>query len=955
MHKIVSFKGITRSGDNLVASDGECMELINMRMRDGAMEVMAPPLEVAAFACKYKAMFYHNMANTYMCVTADSGAVHLYDEQFKPKGDGDAVLLSSATGVERIEFIGNVAALITDCTTFYILYENGEYIELGERPPMPHLEIATSSVIHCIESDKAYYPGNKRYDENSEYWCDVSKGYYDECLAKLHEKGYYVDRALFRYAFRMYDGNYLYCSPVMYVHDRSEIEGVTRDKGNFAVTLEMPAAPISGNKTKHTAKVLGFKPEFRFSDFNLGAWEKLVLSVDIFSTGSLYGHKVSAVGGEVIIENENVRSSISDGCDIYVAKENSEIWSDVAGNKLFYKVAEYSNTGLCVDYLEDVSPDKLHLSTLLQCDVDSLVGRSADYTYLFNGRLHLASLREKLFAGYEPFAYMATAMECVKVPAAIYTTISTTQGTAVARRCYDGDFCLGKKDGKYYLSPYLMYPDSRAKEMRIVVEIDGVKRMHAFPLKQHTTQNIAYFICTEGGSIGVNFTGHLQSGGTPFAFFTDDIKSYLHYTPGVYEFVYNAETLSWYHNGELAFSTVEGVKLFYCYGELTDGDRVTAELFATGEETERNARICDNEINSSWIAVDGDYDEEEQNVVEIRGNVLKVSEVDNPFLFPAKQTYTPSQSKIVAVCSNTVALSQGQFGQHPLYVFCSDGIWAMAVDGSASVAYTVCSPLSREVCTNAKSICSIDSGVVFVTRKGVLLLQGGGVTHLSSHLDGVDKGDGVVEPSVQRIANIVGIGSGLSNERIDEYLSDAMIGFNYSSREIIVKNSNYPFAYICSLNSGAWGKYMCSFYAFVNSYPDLLAISDAGGGSAVYTLDDRRKASNRILLVTRPMPWGTKMYKRIMQLLLHASVTPSPSGGSFTGIACYLLCSNDGVNFKLVSGGERRRAFADMQFGYLPTQSYRYFSVAIVGDIYNNSRIIALEIMLDTAWNNRLR
>ena len=37
MHKIFSFKGVTRKSDNLLAGDGECIAAVNVRAKDGVM------------------------------------------------------------------------------------------------------------------------------------------------------------------------------------------------------------------------------------------------------------------------------------------------------------------------------------------------------------------------------------------------------------------------------------------------------------------------------------------------------------------------------------------------------------------------------------------------------------------------------------------------------------------------------------------------------------------------------------------------------------------------------------------------------------------------------------------------------------------------------------------------------------------------------------------------------
>lgn len=71
----------------------------------------------------------------------------------------------------------------------------------------------------------------------------------------------------------------------------------------------------------------------------------------------------------------------------------------------------------------------------------------------------------------------------------------------------------------------------------------------------------------------------------------------------------------------------------------------------------------------------GTYTPLPEDSVSVAPNKLKVSNVSNPFYFPAKQTYTVSSRNIVAMATATTALSTGQFGQFPLYVFTGEGVF----------------------------------------------------------------------------------------------------------------------------------------------------------------------------------------------------------------------------------------------------------------------------------------
>ena len=47
MRKIFSFKGISWNGDDMLSSEGECLDVVNMRMKDGAFVPLPEPGNVA--------------------------------------------------------------------------------------------------------------------------------------------------------------------------------------------------------------------------------------------------------------------------------------------------------------------------------------------------------------------------------------------------------------------------------------------------------------------------------------------------------------------------------------------------------------------------------------------------------------------------------------------------------------------------------------------------------------------------------------------------------------------------------------------------------------------------------------------------------------------------------------------------------------------------------------------
>lgn len=112
-----------------------------------------------------------------------------------------------------------------------------------------------------------------------------------------------------------------------------------------------------------------------------------------------------------------------------------------------------------------------------------------------------------------------------------------------------------------------------------------------------------------------------------------------------------------------------------------------------------------------------------------------MSAVDNPIYFH-KNTYQIGNAEILALSSNTIALSEGQVGEAPLIVFASDGIYGLFVDATGQMTYTNSRPLARDILNNAKSVTPTDFGVVFTTDRGLMIISGVEVQEMSEKVEG---------------------------------------------------------------------------------------------------------------------------------------------------------------------------------------------------------------------------
>lgn len=336
----------------------------------------------------------------------------------------------------------------------------------------------------------------------------------------------------------------------------------------------------------------------------------------------------------------------------------------------------------------------------------------------------------------------------------------------------------------------------------------------------------------------------------------------------------------------------------------------------------------------------------EDNIQEEK-DVLKVSAVDNPFYFPTAQTYK-FEGNIEGVASNAEAISTGQFGSYPLFVFTDKGIWAMSVDTSGQGAYTSQSPFSREVCSG--EICPVSGGVVFSTRRGLMAISGGDIMELSAPVDG-------------EILDIMVENEGLFEQiffkgtfenyfvpaSIREYLDGAKLAYNYLHNEILIcnKSDRYGYSYVYNLGTQSWSTIDTLFDVVANNYPELVAYNNVSNEKCFrYTFDDGNE-SVPIVAITRPIKAETLDFKRLRQAALRCTFDGS--------LNFYILGSNDGAKFVCITGKEwQNGTHRDLITSMSRSKQYKYIVVAIAGKM--RGRVSLVEMLVEGGFaSNQLR
>lgn len=141
-----------------------------------------------------------------------------------------------------------------------------------------------------------------------------------------------------------------------------------------------------------------------------------------------------------------------------------------------------------------------------------------------------------------------------------------------------------------------------------------------------------------------------------------------------------------------------------------------------------------SDVHSNTPTVESIPDDDDNDDTEMLPNYIIQSEVNNPFVFPASGYHKVGMGRILAMSSQTYALSEGQYGQFPILVFTDEGIWAANTGSDGAIVSTT--PMSREVCNSPHTITQTDGPVFFLSDKGLMMIAGKSVECMSRQLSG---------------------------------------------------------------------------------------------------------------------------------------------------------------------------------------------------------------------------
>lgn len=405
---------------------------------------------------------------------------------------------------------------------------------------------------------------------------------------------------------------------------------------------------------------------------------------------------------------------------------------------------------------------------------------------------------------------------------------------------------------------------------------------------------------------------------------------------------------------EIAFYLKTGTSLFEKSTVNLHSSETTAFSFYVAGEGKENvpqfALPWEKSSEEEWNNIVSKYENYKTNTNALPySSVVKVSEAENPLIFPAKNSVQVGSSTINALTANTRPISEGQFGDAPLYAFTDEGVWVLMLGEEGT--YIARQPANRDICSNPKGILQIDDAVLFPTERGIMMQRGRESECITDVLDDYpfdflsiyshSTKDKTYPNKLLALGNIPE--SDVKYVRFRKYLEEAGMIYDYYDSRIIVFNPNYTYAYVYSLKSNMWGTMHNVFNKRVNIYPESYATDKEGKILDVYVKEPTENVP--FFLCSRPLTLGQDAYKTMFDCITRGYFSSIQAGKC----GMVLFGSNDLVNWYYVGSS------VNMYLRNLVGSPYKYFRLALMGNLAPKESISALSTEFQSRLQNKLR
>jgi len=914
--------------------DGDCLVLSNLRKKNGVLKPVTPRKIIKTLKNKYTHIFVHQLPATgenYICVR-DNALYHVKNEGLSTETE---TLLTTVSGFKNITQIGNILNILDENGLQYVIWYESSYKLINSN----FGGLQTDTELNPIKVDfmvdgvydnglKIFNGGLLHYETLEEMVSaeqtrkDIAKGLFIKSENLLNKNGFSTGFFLACYAFKLYDGTYIFASqPVLCgqpfdTGQRYEqtINSVIRKYNDRSLVFTFPAihdnfGVFYEDKYNEGTESYNYDAEQRAAYY---ATSSLAYTVKYPDCVSYFGE--IAGGSDAITCNRRA--------NLLKFKVNNAITE--AYRNLISSVCVFITPSVNMfDYETGYEIERMHIFN------SSPGSEAVQYENIFPKTKTDAEIIEEL----------KTKQQFYKVHEVDFDELTTiTPDTWIT-------IDLKGKIGENLINQEELPVDNSHHAVIPAGQFVYNSKLHVWNYKQQLFRPwpVNYFYVPDEGlgqflpTVGteVDAQGNIEY-----------ISVKLKTESGIsetYRTKQQTDIISiWNLTGMLSYPDSRAIELtiYRSYYSLIDEDyfeqKQTFKL--TASEYQNFAYYISPDLKPINLTAGTMVNSQqpmitEQNRVLIYENALKVSSLNNPFVFPATNTLQIGTGKILNASTNALKMSEGQFGQYDLFVFTTEGIYSL--DTGTTISYNRKSPASLEI-PISEIICSTPFGVIFQGKRGLFIINGQRVDLITPQIE-EEKAD--ITISYPATINQIPL------TFPDEYFNLEIRGMLYDNKnnELIVLTTGDN--YIISFDNKEIFTTTEKIDSVVeNVYPEINFIVNS---SVTKVLDYFEEGNNKqtVTIVTRPFNFGTNDKKTLERTILRATIYNA------FDLKTAIFRSFDGLLFNLVQGLNLNGNIKGIDLGLLQIKSNQFIYV-LKGEMETESKISSLDVEIRDDLNN---
>lgn len=987
----IQFRGIRHTPSDITGQDGDLLDSVNLVHENGELKPIAMPERSGIIVPTrenrpYYLAHIHNTTDGEMFVFVwhqDNGDDMLYVQNAQNEPTLSRVANDSLKEtIKWVDSVGNTLVIGTDKSIHYALYKNNEYKWLGDSLPRPVIDFQleegdlilqkdpTPSTIYAdqgMASDinlflRDHTPGHTGNTESLLYneWFyqgnpskQSSHNVRDNIISKItrvinnvKEKNQFIYPFFVRYALRLYDGSYVchsqpilmlpstYISPFMVELHAREIDS----QGNV-----INVAPGGDWQIKCNTLVYGkgSKLKYLFQNFvdennnflldeTVNDWQDIIKGVDIFCSSQLsqldYNELESDDAFNISFKGAKLQYPSGGVSDYYPPDD----W-------LGYLYSENEKVSVLQSMLDDPNYSTEHMVswiTIPSLSVDDYLDKVANESVFYLAKSYKLNQYQDMMGG-----------NAVYYDEEVNTN---TLGSLESSKTLKDDYLSRNK---------IVSETGHTYNKRLILGNLKSELPLWYPITDSFMSNTA--------SIKLCFVIE-KNGKTIYVTAGDSSNAVGYYNFG--HFIYypdpdcNKLLVDFYYSGIHRiheFTMEEHRGLNGAYVIMPDLMSLAEEMFQTSIQS----------IDIPQQSKDRYYS---------MHNSIAMADVANPFVMQAENFREVGNGRVIDLAPNTMEVSSGQWGQYPLYVFTTDGIYAFGINQDGT--FGEMSPVSSDVLLHPKelgepTLIQTNQSLVFLSKRGVMGLSGTKVDLLSHVLEG--RHFNVKNELGADVVYNNGAFRSILNETSDtlpfhDFMLDGFLAYDYVHNNVLVLREDSKYQYVLSIDNGLWSRQITyrnleavqiasqvttsvssrnntergatnylnvvKMSAAINNYTEMFL---QGDDNHLYRTNNVREQNDNPLyqygyFVTRPLRFDTDEFKTITRLLHRYT-----HYGANSKVSLAMYGSRDGVRYARINTlrGMSWRYYIFVVYTYLkPNERYSYMTVDFEPRLTNKLR-----------------